>query len=44
VQTFLTGHTYPVNCIDISKSGNYLVSGEASNVGTKVRDPVFKGR
>ena len=35
-QTFLTGHTYPSGCIDISKSGNYLVSGETSNVGTKV--------
>ena len=35
-QTFMTGHTYPIGCIAISPSGNFLASGETSNVGTKV--------
>ena len=34
---FLTGHTYLIGSIDLSKSGKYLATGETDVVGTKVR-------
>ena len=33
---FLTGHTYLIGSIDLSKSGKYLATGETDVVGTKV--------
>ena len=35
-QEFLTGHTYKIGCLAISKSGNFLASGESHEIGAKV--------
>ena len=39
---FLTGHTYLIGSIDLSKSGRYLATGETDVVGTKVHDTLFE--
>ena len=36
-QEFLTGHTYEIGCLALSKSGRFLVSGESHEIGAKVK-------
>lgn len=43
-QKFLTGHTYPIGCVCLSASGNYLATGETSSVGSKVQVIIWDAR
>lgn len=35
-QTFLHGHTNNVSCVSVSKSGNFIASGQVTFMGFKV--------
>ena len=37
LQEFLAGHTNTINCIDVSRCGKYLASGQVTYQGFKVR-------
>jgi len=37
-QEFLTGHTNTVSCLALSKSGNFIASGQVTHMGFKVTD------
>lgn len=38
-QTFLHGHTNNVSCVVVSRSGNYVASGQVTFMGFKVDNP-----
>ena len=40
-QEFLTGHTNTVSCLALSKSGDFIASGQVTYMGFKVTAPLL---